>query len=127
MPYERIVYLDTDTLVLRSIEHYFHLPLPFYGERSPSHPGINAGILVIRPSQMEFSSIEKFARTNEPLQFFKRNQVGCTEQELLNQYWNGSNMQIKLNDTRHADYVSKRFTEPEGRSILVEKGMNLDE
>lgn len=120
--YEKVVYLDTDTLVLRSLEEYFKLPLPFYGERSPSHNGINAGILVIEPSTQILEQMLEFARTNEPLQFFRRNQVGCTEQELLNRFWHGEQMSVKLNDTRHADFLSKRFTQPIGRDILLKKG-----
>ena len=120
--YKKVVYLDSDTLVLRNIEDYFKLPLPFYGERSPSHKGINAGILVVEPSKHTLEQMIEFAKTHEPLEFFKRNQVGCTEQELLNRFWHGETMTVKLNDTRHADFLSKRFTEPEGREVLLSKG-----
>ena len=49
--YTQVVYADTDTLVLKSLEPYFGLSNEFYAERSPSHQGINAGILVLKPSR----------------------------------------------------------------------------
>ena len=136
--YEKAVYVDTDTLLLQSIEDYFDYPGPFYGERSPSHRGINAGILVVEPSQVTMDSMLKYAKNNEPMQFWPKNQVGCTEQELLNQYWvNGwgelakaspahvPGEGAKINNTRHADYISKRFTQGEARRDLKHHGARI--
>lgn len=42
--------------------------------------GINAGIMVIRPSNKVFSDLLKYAESNPPMVFWPNNQVGCTEQ-----------------------------------------------
>jgi len=115
LPYDRVVYLDTDTLLLRDIDSYFSLPGDFYAERSPSHDGINAGIMVIKPSKDVLKGLIDYAKNNQPMVFWSSNQVGCTEQELLNRYWNGASFRRKLNNTRHFDYLHGRFTDEIGR------------
>ena len=115
LPYDRVVYLDTDTIVLRGINDYFTLPGEFYGERSPSHRGINAGIMVVKPSEFTLRKLIEYARNNEPMVFWPMHQVGCTEQELLNRYWSGERPERKLNNTRHFDYLGPRFLAEEGR------------
>jgi hypothetical protein len=115
LPYKRVVYLDTDTVVLRPLDVWFALPGEFYAERSPSHRGINAGIMVVRPSGAVLDSLIAYARENPPLVFWPSQQVGCTEQELLNRFWHCESASRKLNDTRHFDFMDGRFTEGEGR------------
>ena len=80
LPYDRILYLDTDTIVLRDPRSYFSLPGDFYAERSPSHRGINAGIMLIRPSEQILEKLITYAREHQPMEFWPTNQVGCTEQ-----------------------------------------------
>mmetsp|Transcript_15040 Transcript_15040/g.17559 ORF Transcript_15040/g.17559 Transcript_15040/m.17559 type:complete len:670 (-) Transcript_15040:92-2101(-) len=123
--YDQVVYSDTDTLFLRPVDAYFNLPLQFYAERSPSHSGINAGIIVTKPSSQTLQQLLAYGKNHEPLTFFKTNQVGCTEQELFNQYFHGSSMQVKLNDTRHADYLTKRFISPAGRKEMRTNGARI--
>jgi hypothetical protein len=115
LPYERVLYLDTDTIVLRDPTPYFDLPGEFYAERSPTHDGFNAGIMLVRPSEQTLRRLIDYAVNNPPMVFWPSNQVGCTEQELLNRFYDGKRMTVKLNDTRHFDYMFKSFTDLPGR------------
>lgn len=51
--------------------------------------------------------------------------MGCTEQELLNRFWAAEHMSVKLNETRHADFLSSRFTGPVGRESMRENGAKI--
>ena len=136
---DKAVYVDANTVVLQSLEDYFEYPGPFYGERSPSHKGINAGILVVEPKKTTLDNMLEYAFASEPMQFFwPRNQVGCTEQELFNQYWIMGKGDVakasphhfigegaKINNTRHADHLSSRFLKGEGRKDMKENGARI--
>lgn len=127
--FDKVIYIDADTLVLRPVDSWFELldKQAFYAERSPSHKGINAGIIALKPSKKTLDELLNYAKTHEPMEFFDNNQVGCTEQELLNRYFNVSREQewMKLNDTRHADKLGKRFTTPVYRKELRENGARV--
>lgn len=126
LPFDRVLYLDTDTILLRDVEPYFNeITGDFFAERSPSHKGINAGIMLIVPSSNTLQELIEYARTNEPLVFWSNNQVGCTEQELLNRFFTCEEGMRKLNDTRHFDYLSNRFTGPDFREELREHGARI--
>ena len=122
LPYKRVVYLDTDTMVHRELDAWFELPGDFYAERSPSHRGVNAGIMVVRPSERVLEQLIDYARHNPPLVFWPSQQVGCTEQELLNRFWGGEHVARKLNDTRHFDFMDDRFLKAEGREENALRG-----
>lgn len=124
--FDRVLYLDTDVIALRELDYYFKLDGDFFGERSPSHRGVNAGIMVIKPSNRVLQKLITFARVNEPRVFWPGHQVGCTEQELVNRYWDaGDGYNRKLNNTRHFDYLFPRFVDELGREELREHGARL--
>jgi hypothetical protein len=112
-------------LATQSLDEWFRLPNAFYAERSPSHRGINAGIMVVSPSTDTLADMLRHGASNEPRQIFKNHQVGCTEQELLNQFWHGGLEERKLNTTRHADYLSERFLDRPGRSQMRQHGASV--
>eukprot|EP00924_Labyrinthula_sp_SR-Ha-C_P011590 snap_masked-scaffold_17-processed-gene-2.27-mRNA-1 protein AED:1.00 eAED:1.00 QI:0/0/0/0/1/1/2/0/740 len=107
---EKLIYLDTDTIVLRPLDNWFNILNKqkgdiFFAERSPSHQGFNAGILVLLTGDEVFQQLLDYGEENPPMKFWPTNQVGCTEQELLNRFFGKK----KLNLTRHADNLSSRF------------------
>ena len=65
--FRKIISLDTDTILLRPLNHWFDSlnMKAFYAERSPSHKRINAGILALTPSEQTLESLIEYARNNE--------------------------------------------------------------
>ncbi|KAH9261832.1 hypothetical protein BASA81_000488 [Batrachochytrium salamandrivorans] len=126
LQFDHVLYVDTDVIALRELDYYFALDGgQFYGERSPSHLGINAGIMVIRPSHKILQRMITYARVNEPRVFWPGHQVGCTEQELVNRFWNAELPSRKLNNTRHFDYLGAKFTTEVGREEIALEGARL--
>jgi len=85
LPFDRVVFLDLDTLVLRNVDHLFELrppaamynnktrggrlqsPLPKHGERMDPHTCyFNAGTMVLAPSKMLFNLLAMDVQQPDP-------------------------------------------------------------
>ena len=96
--YDSVLYMDADTLLLREPTYLFrNLPSPFAAEaggpaahRRPASqaPPFNAGVLRITPSNATLASLMVRSLSAPPTIF--GNVVDCTEQALLNSYFDGS-------------------------------------
>lgn len=66
--YERVLYLDADTLVLNNVDHLFQLPKEIDFAASPElgFPDcFNSGVMLLRPNEDTFEELCKFAKTRE--------------------------------------------------------------
>ncbi|KAK0568478.1 glycogenin glucosyltransferase [Tilletia horrida] len=80
--YEKVVFLDADTLVLQSLSHLFDLPTEFAAAPDIGWPdAFNSGVLVLKPSQQTFSDIRAFAAVH--------GSWDGADQGLLNEYYGG--------------------------------------
>lgn len=64
--FDKLVFLDADTLVLRPIDHLFHLAsnVTFAAAPDTGWPdAFNSGVMVLTPSNHTFEAIRSFART----------------------------------------------------------------
>ena len=87
--YETVVFLDADTLVLRSIDRLFNYPefsaAPNVYEGLGDFHRLNSGVFVAKPSSMTFDAM--LSRLDEPDAFWRR-----TDQTFLETYfpdWHG--------------------------------------
>lgn len=89
LPYDRVVFLDADTLVLKSIDKLFEYPefcaAPNVYESLGDFHRMNSGVFTARPSQATFDAM--LARLDQPGVFWRR-----TDQTFLQEYfpdWHG--------------------------------------
>ena len=89
LPYERVVFLDADTLVLKPIDRLFDYPefsaAPNVYESLADFRRLNSGVFTARPSAATFAAM--LARLDAPDAFWKR-----TDQTFLEAYfpdWQG--------------------------------------
>ena len=89
LPYERVVFLDADTLVLRSIDRLFDYPefcaAPNVYESVADFGRLNSGVFTARPSGATFDAM--LARLDTPGAFWRR-----TDQTFLEAFfpdWHG--------------------------------------
>lgn len=89
LPYERVVFLDADTIVLRSIDRLFDYPefsaAPNVYESLADFRRLNSGVFAARPSARTFAAM--LARLDTPGAFWKR-----TDQTFLEAFfpdWQG--------------------------------------
>ncbi|WP_312797115.1 glycosyltransferase [Tianweitania sp.] len=84
--YETVVFLDADTLVLRSIDRLFNYPefsaAPNVYEGLSDFHRLNSGVFVAKPSSMTFDAM--LSRLDEPDTFWRR-----TDQTFLETYFPG--------------------------------------
>ena len=88
-PYDRVVFLDADTLVLRNIDRLFAYPefsaAPNVYESLADFHRLNSGVFVAKPSQATFDAM--LARLDRPDAFWRR-----TDQTFLQEFfhdWHG--------------------------------------
>ncbi|MBT55928.1 MAG: glycosyl transferase [Mameliella sp.] len=89
LPYERVIFLDADTLVLRNIDKLFDYPefcaAPNVYESLADFHRMNSGVFTARPAQATFDAM--MARLDTPGAFWRR-----TDQTFLQDFfpdWNG--------------------------------------
>jgi alpha-N-acetylglucosamine transferase len=89
LPYERVVFLDADTIVLRNIDRLFHYPefsaAPNVYESVADFRRLNSGVFAARPDPATFAAM--LARLDLPGAFWKR-----TDQTFLQAFfpdWQG--------------------------------------
>jgi glycogenin glucosyltransferase len=85
--YERIMYLDADTILTGPVAETFATVTGFGAEKPLHHSHFNAGVLLLTPSEKTFTELLALGE-EEPKKIFG-NVVDCTEQGLLNSYYNG--------------------------------------
>jgi len=98
--YDALLYIDADGLLLGPADGVFGLH-GFAAERGLSGPWFNAGVMLIRPSQQTFAGLIARGVSTPPTIF--NNVVDCTEQGLLNAYFDGSDASraVQLFDVVH--------------------------
>ena len=89
LPYDRVVFLDADTLVLRDIDRLFHYPefsaAPNVYETVADFRRMNSGVFTARPSEATFAAM--LERLDQPGAFWPR-----TDQTFLQAFfprWQG--------------------------------------
>lgn len=86
LPYDRVVFLDADTLVLRSIDRLFQYPefcaAPNVYESLADFRRLNSGVFTARPSATTFAKM--LARLDTPGAFWRR-----TDQTFLESFFPG--------------------------------------
>merc|ERR1719238_2252694 len=85
--YKRVLYLDADTVLTGPVEHTFKTVTTFGAEAPKYHAHFNAGVLLLTPSKAVFDSLLALGRMPHQSRF--GNLIDCTEQGLLNTYFNG--------------------------------------
>lgn len=88
LSYERIVYIDSDAILLRPIPTNLFEPT-FSAEKGVHHPFFNAGVMIITPSSLVLQDILEYAKNEAPEKLFG-NSVDCTEQAVLVEYFSNS-------------------------------------
>jgi glycogenin glucosyltransferase len=84
--YSRIMYLDADTILTGPVDETFKTVQGFAAEKPLHHSHFNAGVMLLTPSQATFD--ELLALGAQGHQSLFGNVIDCTEQGLLNTYYN---------------------------------------
>lgn len=97
--YEKIVFLDADTLVLRPLAHLFELPHPFSAAPDQGWPdAFNSGVIVFKPSQETFDGLIETMK--------RKGTWDGGDQGLLNDYFpNWNRLSFTYNVTPSAYYT----------------------
>ncbi len=86
--YERVLYLDADTILTADASETFASVRGFAAEAPRYHKFFNAGVMLLTPSQATFDELASMGKGEHKRIF--GNSVDCTEQGLLNSYFDGS-------------------------------------
>lgn len=103
--YSRILYLDADAVLTGNADVIFEETEGFAAERARYHSHFNAGILLLTPSQSTYDELIALGGQEHRKTF--GGIIDCTEQGLLNSYYDGSNSQRSVTKllVGRADYV----------------------
>merc|ERR1719238_367183 len=85
--YERVMYLDADTVLTGPVNELFTTVKTFGAESPRYHSHFNAGVLLLTPSETVFQELMTLGQKEHAKLF--GNTIDCTEQGLLNTYFNG--------------------------------------
>jgi glycogenin glucosyltransferase len=85
--YKRVLYLDADTILTGPASPAFESVTTFAAEAPKYHAHFNAGVLLLSPSKVVFHELLSLGRQPHGSRF--GNLIDCTEQGLLNTYFNG--------------------------------------
>ncbi len=86
--YQRVLYLDADTILTGPVDSVFSSITTFAAEAPKYHTHFNAGVLLLTPSEATFNELLALGRRQHATVF--GNLIDCTEQGLLNSYYNGA-------------------------------------
>lgn len=86
--YQRVLYLDADTILTGPVDTVFSSISTFAAEAPKYHSHFNAGVLLLTPSEATFNELLELGRVQHATVF--GNLIDCTEQGLLNSYYNGA-------------------------------------
>merc|ERR1740138_1182869 len=85
--YKRVLYLDADTILTGPVAKTFESVHTFAAEAPKYHAHFNAGVLLLTPSTAVFNELLALGQAPHGSRF--GNLIDCTEQGLLNTYFNG--------------------------------------
>merc|ERR1719327_152806 len=85
--YKRIMYLDADTVLTGPVAETFATVSGFGAEKPLHHSHFNAGVMLLTPSEKTFQELLALGAEGHSNIF--GNVIDCTEQGLLNTYYNG--------------------------------------
>jgi len=85
--YSRVLYLDADTVLTGPVDQLFSTITTFGAESPRYHSHFNAGVLLMSPSEAVFQELLSLGQQKHATLF--GNTIDCTEQGLLNTYFNG--------------------------------------
>jgi len=86
--YQRIMYLDADTVLTGPVAETFAAVTTFGAEKPLHHSHFNAGVMLLTPSETTFTELVTLGQQGHSNAF--GNVIDCTEQGLLNSYYNGA-------------------------------------
>jgi len=86
--YQRVLYLDADTILTGPVSDVFNTVTTFGAEAPKYHSHFNAGVLLLTPSKDIFKELLTLGQQQHSTKF--GNVIDCTEQGLLNSYFNGA-------------------------------------
>jgi len=86
--YRRVLYLDADTVLTGPVSKTFETVTTFAAEAPKYHAHFNAGVLLLSPSTAVFNELLALGQQEHGSRF--GNLIDCTEQGLLNTYFNGA-------------------------------------
>lgn len=91
--YKKIIYLDSDLLILKNLDHLFNLDQQTMVSDKPFTKGYNSALMVIKPSKKDYHGllniIKKYSKENKDL-------VG--DQNVINEYFKNKKIN-KLNSS----------------------------
>jgi glycogenin glucosyltransferase len=107
--YQRILYLDADTVLTGDATEIFNT-VGFAAEKPRYHTNFNAGVMLISPSQTTFDELMALGAADHKSLF--GNVIDCTEQGLLNSYYDGTpGREVTKLSVGRADVVADWNTE----------------
>ncbi|GAA5892860.1 uncharacterized protein JCM6883_007496 [Sporobolomyces salmoneus] len=111
--YEKVVFLDADTLVLRPLAHLFDLPHPFSAAPDQGWPdAFNSGVMVFEPKQETFDGLIETMK--------KKGSWDGGDQGLLNDYFpNWNRLSFTYNVTPSAYYTYAPAYKRHGQDVNV--------
>ncbi|GAA6029786.1 hypothetical protein JCM8097_001049 [Rhodosporidiobolus ruineniae] len=111
--YQKILFLDADTLVLRPLSHLFDLPVPFAAAPDQGWPdSFNSGVFVAEPSKDTFEALVRMMR--------ERGTWDGGDQGLLNDFFpNWHRLSFTYNVTPSAYYTYAPAYKRHGQDISV--------
>jgi hypothetical protein len=85
LPYEKVLYLDTDTILLDSMDNLKDGNFSLMAQTGLNHKQFNAGVLLLKPNKKIFEDLMSYKNKRHPQLY--SNIIDCTEQALLNDYF----------------------------------------
>ena len=119
--FDKIIYLDNDTLILKNLDHLFdcpHMTSALDGEYFniwPDEPHFNAGILIIQPNLEEYNKLYEYAMTYQINSWNKQQCIA--DQELLNLYYSNWVNQEELHLNKYYDVFAPYIQEEQIEDI----------
>jgi glycogenin glucosyltransferase len=104
MQYERVMYLDADTVMTGDVSNTFATVRGFAAEKARYHSYFNAGVMLLTPSEQTFDELSAMGAGEHKALF--GNVVDCTEQGLLNSYFDGSTRPVTKLSIGRADVTA---------------------
>lgn len=85
LPYTKVLYLDTDTLLLEHMDVFKNEDFSIMAQPGLNHKQFNAGVFLLKPNMKTFEELMSYKTKNHPELY--NNIIDCTEQALLNDYF----------------------------------------
>lgn len=100
--YDKVVYLDSDFLILENIDHLFKLSTPTMASDVPFHADIfNSAVMIIKPNLKDYNNLKKLIKKYE-----RKGITNIGDQNILNDYFKNTGL---LNPTYNAMCVIQKI------------------